>query len=678
MCFKREEITSHELFPYFRLDVLSNSSMFGAVYSRFLNNLLKSSKVFKSTRLKNGLKHYSFYRDKVSNEYLSLDNYVDVFFPVLMDQKSFFQRVLNLCKNNDKLDVIESIFKDHREPKMSLIRELFSVRCTFIRSHWGYLVSRVTKMNTKSTLELISQICEPKDIKNFDYLKTGEDNLQFAEAHQETIMNLFSHVYKIYRRAKEEVYAKRSLDPLGNLGIVILESRPTEDELAAIYFLCKYHLSNRFEDILCHFIQIVDYINRRIQTKECDYKSMKMFIETVCIIYMKYIVKRCFRFDRRLRLIIKEIVTGREKINMAISSNAREDLANKGLENFLKFLNIECEDPKSQDLIYGIIRDSDSIFIYDFKKERFVCGNNVEEMDLRNFEGKCLDKVNSCHFIIFSNSFDGEKTVKENIEFIEKNYLGKIKHELLQTFITLDLPNFKQNPPQPFDECVLRQGKIVTHPIKQLELENNLLKNENENLSKELLGHSDLLKDYFTLKVYSQDKELECSNLKNRVESLEKEIYNRNEVVKKLESQLKSKQNFQNLNLTSVVTSNKPSNLPERSLTSPICLSTSDKTSGSGFLTVNNDQLSEPHLFLSKLRSEVHGLKSENLALKDMLNRTGKVYRKEFERLNSELEWAKKSNEQLQKYCYLLSSLDSQVSQSEVSDEIERIIKINH
>ncbi|KAF5153227.1 hypothetical protein TpMuguga_04g02715 [Theileria parva strain Muguga] len=219
--------------------------------------------------------------------------------------------------------------------------------------------------------------------------------------------------------------------------------------------------------------------------------------------------------------------------------------------------------------------------------------------------------------------------------------------------------------------------RLNTTRIKQLELENSLLKEDNENLSRELLEHSDLLKDHFTLRVYSHDKDLECSNLKKRVESLDQEIYNWNEVVKKLECQLQSKLNIQNLNLTHSVICQNQSKLPKRSLTFPAYFNKGDNTPDSSPFPVNDVDL-DHNFLVSKLRSQVQDLKSENMALKDMLNRTEKVYKKEFERLGTELEWVQKSNEQLQKYCYLLSSLDSHVSQSEVSDEIGRILNINH
>eukprot|EP00375_Theileria_parva_P001294 XP_763965.1 hypothetical protein [Theileria parva strain Muguga] len=637
--------------------------MFGAVYSRFLNNLLKSSKVYPGLGLRNGIKHYVEYRAGKFSDFLSLEEILNAL-PIFSVFDGFYRRVLLLCRDNNRLDVLESLFKNSKFGSRSLFCDTIRHGRKIMKSHWGLLACLAFRKSSRSRMELLSKISKPKDIQNFDYLKTGENNLQFAESHKETILNLFSQLYKILKHVDESAEVEKKekpVDPLQKLGILVLENRPTEDELAFVYFLTKFELRGAgLEDVFCLFLEFVDYLNRRIQSKDCDYGHLKLIVKTISKRYMKEILRYCVSYRPELSLTCEEVVKEPDDtFNMLISNKSKDVLAKTGLENFLKFLNVDYEEPKSdEDLIYGIIKDSESTFIYDFQKEKIVWGNNKEEMDLRNFKGNCLDKITFCHFIIFSKSHDVERVIKDNIDSIKKNYLNKINLDTVHSFVSLDLPYFKQNPPQPFDTQALEQGKI----IKQLELENSLLKEDNENLSRELLEHSDLLKDHFTLRVYSHDKDLECSNLKKRVE---------------LECQLQSKLNIQNLNLTHSVICQNQSKLPKRSLTFPAYFNKGDNTPDSSPFPVNDVDL-DHNFLVSKLRSQVQDLKSENMALKDMLNRTEKVYKKEFERLGTELEWVQKSNEQLQKYCYLLSSLDSHVSQSEVSDEIGRILNINH
>lgn len=469
MCFKRNEITTHKLFHDFRSSVLSNSPMFGAVYSRFLNNLLKSSKVYPGLGLRNGIKHYVEYRAGKFSDFLSLEEILNAL-PIFSVFDGFYRRVLLLCRDNNRLDVLESLFKNSKFGSRSLFCDTIRHGRKIMKSHWGLLACLAFRKSSRSRMELLSKISKPKDIQNFDYLKTGENNLQFAESHKETILNLFSQLYKILKHVDESAEVEKKekpVDPLQKLGILVLENRPTEDELAFVYFLTKFELRGAgLEDVFCLFLEFVDYLNRRIQSKDCDYGHLKLIVKTISKRYMKEILRYCVSYRPELSLTCEEVVKEPDDtFNMLISNKSKDVLAKTGLENFLKFLNVDYEEPKSdEDLIYGIIKDSESTFIYDFQKEKIVWGNNKEEMDLRNFKGNCLDKITFCHFIIFSKSHDVERVIKDNIDSIKKNYLNKINLDTVHSFVSLDLPYFKQNPPQPFDTQALEQGKIVTHP----------------------------------------------------------------------------------------------------------------------------------------------------------------------------------------------------------------------
>ncbi|BAM42155.1 hypothetical protein TOT_040000525 [Theileria orientalis strain Shintoku] len=466
--FRRKELINHELFPELRLEALRKSALFGAVYSRFLKDALKASRLYGGYGIRNSLKFYVKVRDGNFLEELSLPS-ISEFDLALGDiPNSFYSRLLNLCRRNDRLEALNSVFRNLKVRTGSLVQDFMLSKSKFVESNWGYLCFHAVRRARKSVLKAINEICRPKEAGRFDHLKTGESDLEFASRHFGTVLNLFSQVYKMSTlvSTRKRVPCERPNDLLSKLGICVLKKETSERELYSIYYKSKLELLklSSLEDHVATFMEMVDYLNGYVQSGDCDYDYLDAFIHCVCRPYMAKIKDHFGHVDGKLEAIFAEMFPGPVPgHNLTLTERSIESLRHFGLERFASLFQKAPEVP-SGDKLYGIMRDLDSSFLYDFVDSRILTSSNTDSMDQKNFRGNCLDSVKYCHLIVHSTSEDLDELLDRNFTFLREKYkqLDLLK---IDPLVTLDLPGYGKGAIREFDRKRLQHRALLRHPV---------------------------------------------------------------------------------------------------------------------------------------------------------------------------------------------------------------------
>ncbi|UKK02648.2 hypothetical protein MACK_002742 [Theileria orientalis] len=466
--FRRKEFINHKLFPELRLEALRKSALFGSVYSRFLKNILKGSRLYGGYGIRNTLKFYVKIRDGNFLEGLSLPNISEFDMHLRKIPNSFYSRLLNLCRRNDRIEVLNSVFRNLKIKTGSMISDIFLSRSKFVESNWGYLFYYELRKSKKSVIKAINEICRPKEAGKFDYLKTGESDLDFANRHFGTMVNLFSQVYKLSKLVNSEkrVPYEHENHLFSNLGIYVLKNDTSERELYSIYYKSRFELLklSTLEDHVVTFMEIVDHLNRYVQSEDCDYGYVDWFIHCVCRPYMKRIKDHFVHIGSKLGTIYSEIFSVPvPEHNLALTPRSIEMLRHFGLER-LSSLFRKGPEERSEDKIYGIMKDLDSSFLYDFVNDRILTSSNIDSMDLKNFRGNCLDSLKYCHLIIYSTSEDVDELLDRNVNFLKEKY-RQLDYLNIDPLVTLDLPNYNKNALKEFDRKMLQHRRVFRHPV---------------------------------------------------------------------------------------------------------------------------------------------------------------------------------------------------------------------
>lgn len=438
------------------------------MYSRFLKTILKASRLYGGYGIRNTLKFYVKIRDGNFLEGLSLPNISDFDLEVRSIPNSFYSRLLNLCRRNDRFEVLKSVFRNLKIKTGTLTSNMVLSKSKFVKSNWGYLCYFALRNGQKSVVQAISEICRPKESGKFDYLKTGEGDLDFANRHFGTVLNLFSQVYKLSSLANSEKRGpyEQENDLFSKLGICLLKNDTSELELYSIHYKSKFELLklSSLEDHVATFMEMVDHLNRCSQSEDCNFDHLDGFIHCVCKPYMQKIKDHFVHIDGKLDAIFAEIFSAPvPEHNLTLTPRSIDKLKHFGLERFASLFQKSPEET-SEDRIYGIMKDGDSSFLYDFINSRILTSSNTDSMDLKNFRGNCLDTLKYCHLIIYSASEDLDEMLDRNVAFLKEKY-KQLDHLNIDTLVTLDLPNYSKNSINEFDRKRLHHRTVFRHPV---------------------------------------------------------------------------------------------------------------------------------------------------------------------------------------------------------------------